>query len=185
MSAVPQRNFSVQSFPVPQTRSNSTSRKLRASNKASSSKTRQISGSQNDITEKLSSNHNFVRRKQVSPRLKSLCLLQKISFGIGSCLMVSSALIYASSVPIPQMWSQEYEQLKSLQRQERELTAANETIKNDLLKQAEQQAKVAKYQLSYLRPDSVIFIEKAKINSQSLTDSKSKNSPFDSIPLSY
>lgn len=185
MSAVPQRNFSVQSFPVPQTRSSYTSRKSRASNKALSRETRQIPVSQNEVTTKLSSNHNFVRRKQVSPRLKSLCLLQKITFGIGSCLMITSALVYASSVPVPQMWSQEYEQLKSLQRQERELTAANETIKNDLLKQAQQEAKEAKYQLSYLRPDSVIFIEKAQINPQSITDSTSKNSPFDSIPLSY
>ncbi len=99
--------------------------------------------------------------------------------------MITSALVYASSVPIPQMWSQEYEQLKSLQRQERELTAANETIKNDLLKQAQQEAKDAKYQLSYLRPDSVMFIEKAQINSPSLTNITSENSPFDSIPLSY
>ena len=185
MSAVPQRNFSVQSFPIPPTRSNSTSRKSRASNKASSRQIRQIPLSQSEVTEKLSSNHNFVRRKHVAPRLKSLCLLQKITLGIGSCLMASSALVYASSVPMPQMWSQEYEQLKSLQRQERELTAANETIKNDLLKQAQQEAKDAKYQLSYLRPDSVIFIEKAKINSQSPKDSKNKHSPFDSIPLSY
>ncbi len=185
MSAVPQQNFSVQSFPIPQTHSNSTSRKSRASNKASSSQTRHIPLSQNQVTEKLSSNHNFVRRKQVAPRLKSLCLLQKITLGIGSCLMVSSALVYASSVPMPQMWSQEYEQLKSLERQERELTAANETIKNSLLKQAQQEAQEAKYQLSYLRPDSVIFIEGAKTDSNFPVDSQSTNSPFNSIPLSY
>ncbi len=187
MSAAPQRHFSVQSFPVPPTRSKSVSRKSRTANRAPLNQTRQIPLSQDEVMEKLSSNHNFVRRKQPSARLKSLFLVQKIALGIGSCLMIGSALVYSSSVPIPQRWSQEYEQLKSLQRTERELTAANETIKNELLKQAQQEAKDPE-KLSYIRPDNVIFVEKAQINFESPIDKnidKKQNSPFNSIPLSY
>ena len=88
MSAAPQRHFSVQSFPVPPTRSKSVSRKSRTANRAPLNQTRQIPLSQDEVMEKLSSNHNFVRRKQPSARLKSLFLVQKIALGIGSCLMM-------------------------------------------------------------------------------------------------
>lgn len=184
MSAVPQPHFSVQSFPLSRPRRGSVSPKTNISKNPSLKQARQHPLSQDEVTEKLSSNHNFVAVKQPPVRLKRLFLIQKLAFGIGSCLMISSALIYASSVPIPQMWSQEYEQLKSLQRQERELTAANETIKNDLLKQAQKDAKEAQHELSYLRPDNVLFVEEADILPKSSTN-KPKNSPFDSIPLSY
>ena len=187
MSAAPQPHFSVQSFPVNKKRSSSSSRRS-VTVSSPISHTRGVIQSQEQFREKLSSNHNFVHKRQYSPRLKSLQLLQRVTLGIGSCLMIGSALVYAATVPIPQLWSQEYEKLQSLQRQERELTAANETIKNDLIKQAQLEANQAQYQLSSLKPNDVLFLEAAKINAEpleSIPDDKDSNSFLKSIPLSY
>jgi hypothetical protein len=45
--------------------------------------------------------------------------------------------VYAWTVYIQQMWSKEYRQLENLQRQERQMTAANEALKSQLAKTAE------------------------------------------------
>ncbi len=191
MSAVLQPNFSVQSFPVTKRRSNSSSRQTVSRQSLSHTapspidRTQQVPQSHNKVVGKLYSNHNFIKEKQPSVRLKPLFVLQRVALGIGSLLMVSSAVVYVYTVPIPQVWSQEYEQLKSLQRQARELTAANETLKNNIVRQAQQEAQNSQHQLSYLEPEDVIVLKATKVNSESSIDSQDNYSPFQSIPLSY
>ena len=195
MSAALQPNFPVQSFPVTKRRSTSSSRRTASRQSLSHTapspidKTQQVSQSHNKahnkVVGKLSSNHNFIKEKQPSVRLKPLFVLQRVALGIGSLLMVSSAVVYIYTVPIPQVWSQEYEQLKSLQRQARELTAANETLKNNIVRQAQEEAQNSQHQLSYLQPEDVIVLKATKVNSESSIDSQDNYSPFQSIPLSY
>ena len=195
MTAALQPNFSVKSFPVTKRRSTSSSRQTASRQSLSHTapspiyRTQQVPQSHNKahnkVVGKLSRNHDFIKEKQTSVRLKPLFVLQRVALGIGSLLMVSSAVVYIYTVPIPQVWSQEYEQLKSLQRQARELTAANETLKNNIVRQAQQEAQNSQQQLSYLQPEDVIVLKATKVNSESSIDSQDNYSPFQSIPLSY
>ncbi len=191
MTAALQPNFSVKSFPVTKRRSTSSSRQTASRQSLSHTapspidKTQQVPQSHNKVVGKLSRNHDFIKEKQTSVRLKPLFVLQRVALGSGSLLMVTSAVVYIFTVPIPQLWSQEYEQLKSLQRQARELTAANETLKNNIVRQAQQEAQNSQQQLSYLQPEDVIVLKATKVNSESSIDSQDNYSPFQSIPLSY
>ncbi len=58
---------------------------------------------------------------------------------IASLLLIAGTLItYSSTVYLQQQWNQQFRKLETLQRRERELTAANEVLKNQLALQAEQ-----------------------------------------------
>lgn len=60
-------------------------------------------------------------------------------FGIATYILIAGMLgVYSSTVYLQQKWSQEYRKLENLQRYERQLTTANEVIKNQLAKEAEQ-----------------------------------------------
>lgn len=60
-------------------------------------------------------------------------------FGIAtSMLIVGMFLSYSSTVYLQQQWNQEFRKLENLQRQERQLTATNEVLKNQLASEAEQ-----------------------------------------------
>jgi hypothetical protein len=52
-------------------------------------------------------------------------------------LIATTLGIYTLTVYTPEIWSQEYKKLRTLQRDERQLTATNETLKNQLAQQAE------------------------------------------------
>ena len=70
----------------------------------------------------------------------SLRSLQR-RFGIATYILVAGMLVvYSSTVYLQQKWSQEYRKLEDLQRYERQLTTANEVLKNQLAKEAEQPA---------------------------------------------
>ena len=187
MSAAPQPNFPVKSPPVSRKRSTLSSGQISAIRTLSHTGLSPIDKPQSEakIAGKVSSNYNFVKEKPSSVKLKPLFRLQRVAFGIGSVLMATSAVVYISTVPTPRLWSQEYEKLRSLQRQERELVAANETLKNDIVKQAQQEAENGQHQLSYLQPDDVIFLEATKVNPQSSREDQDDDSTFKSIPLSY
>ncbi|HHP7231671.1 MAG TPA: hypothetical protein ACFCUY_12535 [Xenococcaceae cyanobacterium] len=192
MSAAPQPQFSVASFPIAQKSSILSSRQAKANALLSDPtpsqlySTPQVSQSPTQIAKTgASSSHNFVPRTQNNLRFKRLLQLQRLTFGISSLLMVSSALVYVAGVRTPQLWSQEYERLEILQRQERELTAANETLKQDLVRQAEQKAEKTEAQLSYLQSDDVIFLETTKVASEPFSHNSDQANLLDSIPLSY
>jgi hypothetical protein len=69
--------------------------------------------------------------------LRSIFLLHNTVSFLTFILIAASLGIYAITVYTPQTWSKEYKKLKTLQRDERQLTATNETLKNQLAQQAE------------------------------------------------
>jgi len=97
-------------------------------------------------------------------KLKTLSLLQKGSFGLAIATMTASISLYASTVKIPQQWSQEYHHLEDLQLQERQLIAINETIKYQIAQEASQDDRLA-----ISAPDSAIFIRPAKVRAKQKT----------------
>lgn len=96
---------------------------------------------------------------QVLPKnLKTLCLIQKSSFGLAIATMTASISLYISTVKIPQLWSQEYQHLEDLQLQERQLVADNEKIKYQIAQEAAQNKN-----LTISKPESAIFINPAQV----------------------
>lgn len=62
-------------------------------------------------------------------------------FGIATYLLIAVMLVaYGSTVSFQQKWNQEFRKLESLQRHERQLTSANEILKNQLAAEAEKPA---------------------------------------------
>jgi hypothetical protein len=53
-------------------------------------------------------------------------------------LIAGTVITYSSTVYLQQQWSQQFRKLENLQRRERELTATNEVLKNQLASEAEQ-----------------------------------------------
>lgn len=69
--------------------------------------------------------------------LRSLVTLQRTSNLVCFFLIASTLGVYAWTVYTQQMWSQEYRKLETLQRHERQMTATNEALKNQLAQEAE------------------------------------------------
>jgi len=90
--------------------------------------------------------------------LKTLSQIQKSSFAVAIATMASSICLYASTVHIPKLWSQEYRHLEDLQLQERQLVAINETIKYQIAQEASQDDR-----LGISKPESAVFIRPARI----------------------
>ena len=75
---------------------------------------------------------------QVKPVwLRSLLILQRGSNPLAFFLVAATLGIYAWTVSTQKLWTQEYTKLDNLQRQERQMTAANEVMKNQLAQLAE------------------------------------------------
>jgi hypothetical protein len=97
--------------------------------------------------------------------LKTLSLIQKGSFALAIATMTASISLYASTVKIPKLWSQEYQHLEDLQLQERQLVAVNETIKFQLAQEASQDS-----HLTISKPESAIFMSPAKVQAKKVSD---------------
>ena len=104
----------------------------------------------------------FYRSNTLPNNLKVLSLLQKGSFGLAIVSMATSIGVYISTVQIPKLWSQEYQHLEDLQRQERQLIAINETIKYQIAREAGNDSR-----LSVSKPKSAVFLSPAKIEAKS------------------
>lgn len=81
------------------------------------------------------------------------------------CLATAVLIAYGSTVYVQQEWSAEYRKLEQLQRERRELTAANELVKNQLAQQANQ----PDAGLMVPSPANTIFLPKASGRSFSQT----------------
>lgn len=103
----------------------------------------------------------FPASNSLPNNLKVLSLLQKGSFGLAIASMTASIGLYVSTVQIPKLWSQEYQHLEDLQRQERQLISINETIKYQIAQEASRDNSLA-----VSEPESAIFISPAKIESK-------------------
>lgn len=107
----------------------------------------------------------FPNSQTLPKNLKTLSLIQKGSFAIAIATMTASISLYASTVKIPKLWSQEYQHLEDLQLQERQLVAVNETIKYQIAQEAGRDQR-----LSISKPESAIFISPAKVRAKNSAD---------------
>lgn len=72
--------------------------------------------------------------------LRALLSMQRSSDLIAFFLVGATLTLYSWTVYNQQQWSQDYRKLETLQRHERDLTRANEVMKNQLAQQAESPA---------------------------------------------
>ena len=120
------------------------------------------------------------RKKRSSASLQLLKVLQISSSGVAAVMMLSSIGVYLSTVRIPQLWSQEYETLEDLQRQERQLVALDESLKYEIAQQAEQ----PELEMSAIASENTMFLQARSVKPQeSSTEDKPKL--WQSIPLGY
>lgn len=79
--------------------------------------------------------------RQTTPAwLSSLVFLQRSSDYLTFLLIGATLTLYSWTVYTQQQWTQEYRKLETLQRNERNLTTANEVMKDQLAQQAESPA---------------------------------------------
>lgn len=122
--------------------------------------------------------------RRLPAELRSLKAIQQISSVLTFGLVASALGIYAWSVYVPRLWSQEYKKLETLQRYERHLTAISETLKNELAQQAEK----PELGLANPRPTQMIFISPSSVAPLART---SKTTPAENrtliskTPLAY
>lgn len=89
--------------------------------------------------------------------LLRLCAIQRRSSVVMFVLVVAMAAVYGWTVYSQRMWSQAYRKLEILQRHERQLTATNEVLKNQMALQAEKPA----MGLVPPNPASLLFLQPA------------------------
>jgi hypothetical protein len=102
--------------------------------------------------------HNL-KTQQIPANLQVLLLLQKTSFAIALLSAAASLGLYIFTVRVPQLWSQEYQKLETLQQQERQLTAINESLKYQIAREAEQKNN----NLSFQQSNDAVFISPAEV----------------------
>lgn len=95
------------------------------------------------------------QRSQAPDGLKILIQTHRVSIILAFVLGIAALTVYGSTVYTQQLWSKEYRKLKTLQRSERELLAAGESLKG----QVAQQAEGAGSQLVPKTPSSLIFLK--------------------------
>ncbi len=110
--------------------------------------------------------------------LRSLLLLQQSSLGVFFFLIAAIFSVYGFTVGTQQLWNKEYKKLKTLQRHERMLTETNETLKNNLAKQAEKSGNG----LVPVNPNKSIFLHRFRDNSLKSGNSQATNST-QTIPI--
>lgn len=89
--------------------------------------------------------------------LRLLILTQRGSSIVTFALVGLTLLVYGWTVYAQELWGRQYRQLEALQRQERQLTATNEALKQNLAQQAEQPGS----RLTPPNPNSMIFLPPA------------------------
>ena len=151
MSALRQPNLPAKSYPR---RQRSKRRKLTPGYHPKANRNIQVKSTV------VTSNSHLSKIQKIPVKLQVLLLLQKSSFSLALLSMATSLGLYIVTVRIPQLWSHEYKNLETLQQQERQLTAINETLKYQLAREAEQQNN----NLLLQQPNDAVFISPAKIS---------------------
>ena len=106
---------------------------------------------------KVLKNRSFSQTKKLPKNLQVLSRIQVASFGLALASMTTSIGLYISTVNLPEVWSQEYQNLEDLQRQERQLVSINESIKYQIAKEAGDNK-----DLEISQPESALFIHSAE-----------------------
>lgn len=114
--------------------------------------------------------------------LRGLLFLQRGSNLVSFCLIGATLALYAWTVYSQQLWSQEYRKLETLQRNERQLTATSEVIKNQLARQAER----PDTGLAAPNPANMLFISPAPQRPSKVAPAvNSDPKPAPNMPLGY
>lgn len=114
--------------------------------------------------------------------LRLLIQAQRGSLVIAFILVTATLIVYGSTVYTQQLWSKEYRKLKTLQRNEREMIATNEGLKNQLALQADRPGSGLVPQT----PDNTIFLQPAPQRpTLSISPSVSKAEVAPNTPLGY
>ena len=113
--------------------------------------------------------------------LKLLLAIQKSSGAISFGIITTSFIVYGAIVCTQQLWGKEYRKLKTLQRQERNLTEINETLKNDLANLAEK----PETGLVPLDSKKSIFLNPTPVKLNSEIKEKIDNRPLQNKPRGY
>ena len=139
--------------------------------------------SEKRANERTSPISQFPPVQPVPAKLKALLLLQKSSLGLAFILIASSIAVYISTARIPELWSKKYQDLETLQRQERELVATNESLKHKLAQQAQQEDS----NLVLMGSKNTLFIPPASLSSPNSNHSqqKSRQINLNKIPMGY
>ncbi|WP_271252820.1 hypothetical protein [Pseudanabaena sp. Chao 1811] len=91
--------------------------------------------------------------------LRLLMSTQKLSIIVTVLLTLSVFAIYGWTVYAQEQWNQQYKKLEQLKRQERQLTAAEGSFDNDLMRSAQKNPG----QLVRERPEQSIFLQAAPL----------------------
>ncbi len=70
--------------------------------------------------------------------LRLLIQAQRGSAIVALILGAATLIVYSSAIFVQQQWSKDYQKLKTMQRSERQMVAAGEFLKNQIIQQAEQ-----------------------------------------------
>lgn len=119
-------------------------------------------------------------RPKRSAALQLVKLAQVGSSTFAALVMLGSIAVYLTTVRIPQLWSQEYETLENLQRQERQLVAIDEVLKYELAQQA-----TAEPTMANISSQNTIFLPQKAIAPQQETVNAEDNQLWGTIPLGY
>lgn len=122
--------------------------------------------------------------RSLPPLLEMLIGLQRVSSVVAFSLIGAALALYAATVYLQQQWSEGYQTLERLQRETRSLTAADETFKHQLAKQAQNK----EMGLVFPSPDQTIYLYPASVQSEqkpTTPEGKQQEPPASNVPLGY
>lgn len=121
--------------------------------------------------------------RSLPPLLEMLVWLQRSSSVVAFSLIGAALAFYAATVYLQQQWSEAYQTLERLQRETRNLTAADETFKHQLAKQAQNK----EMGLVFPSPNQTIYLYPASVQSEQkpTPDSQQQELPESNVPLGY
>jgi hypothetical protein len=111
-----------------------------------------------------------------------LVVVHRGSSAIALLLLTAALTIYGLTVHTQQLWGREYHQLRSLQQQERELSAATAALANESAQKAEDPSS----NLVAPTPQDTIFLKPATPRPAAVVPpSTSAETPIPTRPLGY
>jgi len=113
--------------------------------------------------------------------VRVLTVAQRTSTVVTFSLVASALTVYGWTVYSQQMWGKEYQRLEALQRQERQLTTANEVLKDQMAQEAEDPASG----LSIPDPTHAIFLQPAPLVQPAPVQAAPAPKPIQTAPLGY
>lgn len=113
--------------------------------------------------------------------LKLLIKTQHVSSVVVLVLVVATLAIYGWTVYVQQRWGQEYQKFETLKKQERQLIAGNEALKNDIAQKAESPTSG----LMVPDPTNAIFLTPATPRSPEAPDRQFSSQSIPAKPLGY